>query len=1120
MKFKKFLAVVLSVVMICCALPFNTFTASALTSGYLTYTITDNEVSITDCDTSISGELIIPDSLDGYPVIKIGANSFSDCTGLTSITIPDSVTNIDSSAFYGCSCLISMTLPFIGSSRTASGNSNALFGYIFGKGKINQSYATSSWASFAIPSSLRSVTITDDSNIPYGAFYNCVNLTDITLSDNTTSIGTYAFYNCTGLTSIEIPKSVTDISSGAFGECTNLINMTLPFVGSSRTANGEYDQAFGYIFGYTAGIPVKYYVPTSIRKVTITDTSQIPNSAFSNCSNLTEVEFPESVINFGENTFYSCSNLKKVTLPNNLTCIPRMMFYNCKSLTDVIIPESVTSINSQSFEGCSSLVSVTIPDKTNTIAYSAFRGCSALESIKLPVSVTKIVEYAFNGCTNLENVYYGGDKADRGVITIGDYNTPLTDATWTYNYCDHIYSSSVVTPPTCTTQGYTTYTCEKCGNVYDGDYVSALGHSYGEWRVIVPADCENAGSHTRICNVCGNVENGVIPAIGHNYVETVVAPTCTEQGYTEHVCSNCNDSYIDSYVDAIGHNYISTVFAPTCTEQGYIEWVCLNCGDSYKESYIDATGHNFGEWITDNQPTCTSEGSRYRICAVCEFTEYEELSVLEHNYSTEWTIDSQPDCVKNGSKSRQCVNCGAKTDITVIQAYGHAFDSWKYESVPTCTVAGKIVCSCLLCGEKKTITIEPYGHDFSTEWTVDTEPTCTETGVKSHHCSRCDVTNDETEISALGHNYTAVISKPNCTENGYTEHICTACGDFYKTDIVDANGHTFIHFEQKPATCTENGYEAYEECSVCGYTTFKEIIATGHNYQSTESGKYTCTHCNNVISSGETHTYVKTIVKATEDQDGYTQYTCTDCGYYYRADITECITAPKFSVSDSIVGAGKTVIVNVSISNNPGIYSFTLGIDYDEDNMTLTEVRNSGTLGGELTSGKKILWFNNTKQDSYYNGEIFQLVFSVSAYATAQDYSVSLTYNAGNIINYDLEDVNLAVESGVITVESFTAGDLNNDGKVNNKDLVLMTEIFSRNYTVYYHGKQHNDKNKVKNFNVFGKTAMNELKNYDMVALGVTVSRVALDCNNDGVINNHDLLTMMKYLRGEEITIW
>ena len=190
------------------------------------------------------------------------------------------------------------------------------------------------------------------------------------------------------------------------------------------------------------------------------------------------------------------------------------------------------------------------------------------------------------------------------------------------------------------------------------------------------------------------------------------------------------------------------------------------------------------------------------------------------------------------------------------------------------------------------------------------------------------------------------------------------------------------------------------------------------------------------------------------------------------------------------------------------------------DNLTLTDVKDLRTLGGEISSSKnKILWLNNTRQDSTYNGEILQLVFEVSPYAVAQDYSISISYNAGNIINYSLDDVNLAVESGVVTVENFTAGDLNGDSVVNNKDLVFMSEIFARNYTAYIHGKEHIDKHIDKKFNLFGKYGVNELKDRDIVALGVIIERAALDCNNDGVINNHDLLTMMKYLRGEEITI-
>lgn len=811
--------------------------------------------------------------------------------------------------------------------------------------------------------------------------------------------------------------------------------------------------------------------------------------------------------------------ITEVIIEEGITEIGEQVFDGCK-LSSIILANSVTHINSHAFSSCHNLISVKFPSNVTCIESYAFYQCYNLISIKLPISITSISGAAFYGCTNLSDVYYSGDKADRGLITIGDYNTPLTDATWHYNYCEHIYSSSVVTPPTCTAQGYTTYTCEKCGNVYDGDYVSALGHSYSAWRVIVPASCEYPGSHTRICNVCGNVENGVIPALGHNYIANVVNPTCTEDGYTEHTCSNCNDSYVDSHTDAIGHNYIENIIEPTCTEGGYTEHICLNCNDKYTDTYVDALGHSFGDWIIENESTCTATGSKYRTCNVCGFTEYEEIAVLDHNFSDEWTIDDQPDCEQDGSKSRHCVDCDAKTDVKIIKAYGHAFDSWKYESVPTCTVAGKIVCSCFLCGQQKTITIEPYGHDFSTEWTVDTNHDCENVGIKSHHCTRCEETYNETEIPALGHSYTSVAIHPTCTEQGCTEHICTTCGDMYKTDFVDALGHNLTHFDKKNATCNDNGHEAYDECSVCGYTTYKEIGAFGHDYQPSDNGSYTCTHCNATINGGETHTYIKKIVKPTAEQSGYTQYTCTDCGYYYRTDEKEYITAPKFTVSDSIVGAGKTFILSVSISNNPGIYSFTLSIDYDMDNLTLKEVRNSQTLGGELSHSKnKILWLNNTRQDSMYNGEIFQLVFEVSPYAIAQDYSISISYNAGNIINYSLDDVNLAVDSGVVTVESFTAGDLNGDSVVNNKDLVLLSEIFARNYTVYKQGKEHNDKNKIKNFNVFGKTAMNDLKNYDMVVLGVIVSRVALDCNNDGVINNHDLLTMMKYLRGEEITI-
>ena len=121
-KLKKFLAFVMTVVMVLTAVPLGglTFSASAENEGYYTYTVENGEATITDCDTSISGEVVLPDTLGGYPVTSIGDDAFYDCTGLTNVTIPDGVTSIGDTAFSGCTGLTSITIP---DSVTSIGNS-------------------------------------------------------------------------------------------------------------------------------------------------------------------------------------------------------------------------------------------------------------------------------------------------------------------------------------------------------------------------------------------------------------------------------------------------------------------------------------------------------------------------------------------------------------------------------------------------------------------------------------------------------------------------------------------------------------------------------------------------------------------------------------------------------------------------------------------------------------------------------------------------------------------------------------------------------------------------------------------------------------------------------------
>ena len=168
-----------------------------------------------------------------------------------------------------------------------------------------------------------------------------------------------------------------------------------------------------------------------------------------------------------------------------------------------------------------------------------------------------------------------------------------------------------------------------------------------ESKTEVPAkspDCLHPGNNLYYtCAVCGvafkadgvtetTVEAETIAALGHDYKETVTAPTCTEQGYTTHTCSRCDDSYVDTYVDALDHEYVVVVTKPTCTEQGYTTHTCSRCKDSYVDTYVDALGHSFGDWVVTTEPTCMEKGEETRTCSACGQNEIRDVDALGHNY--------------------------------------------------------------------------------------------------------------------------------------------------------------------------------------------------------------------------------------------------------------------------------------------------------------------------------------------------------------------------------------------------------------------------------------------------------------------------------------------------------
>ena len=172
---------------------------------------------------------------------------------------------------------------------------------------------------------------------------------------------------------------------------------------------------------------------------------------------------------------------------------------------------------------------------------------------------------------------------------------------------------AVVTPPTCTEMGFTTYYCTTCDEFYVDDYTAPTGHSYD--TVITPPTCEEDGYTTYTCPCGDSYVSDYVDATGHTFGEwyTVTDATCTENGTERRDCANC-DAYETNTLPATGHNYESVVTEPTCTEQGYTTYTC-HCGDSYVDNYVDPTGHAWSDW-QDAAP-----GKEERSCTACGETE-------------------------------------------------------------------------------------------------------------------------------------------------------------------------------------------------------------------------------------------------------------------------------------------------------------------------------------------------------------------------------------------------------------------------------------------------------------------------------------------------------------------
>ena len=562
-----------------------------LNSDKESYTLSD----IGDCsDTS----LIIPSSYQGKPVTAIGYEAFYGCSGLISITIPNTITTIGRSAFGGCSKLTSITIP--------------------------NSVTTISESAFSGCSNLTSITIPNSvTSIGYSAFYGCSGLTSITIPNSVTTIGSYAFYNCSSLTSITIPNSVTAIGDDAFYGCSSLKGVYIT----------DLEKWCEISFGSWSSNPLHNAQNLYLNNQLVTNLV-IPNSvksigddAFYNCRGLTSITISNSVTTIGKSAFEYCSNLTSITLPNSVTTIGNFAFSGCSSLTNITLPNSVTTIGDSAFSGCSSLenivvaegnvkyrsagncliviesgrlilgcknsviptdgsvitigdfafhscsglTSITIPNSVTTIGDGAFYYCSGLTSITIPNSVTTIGSSAFSGCSSLTSI-----TIPNNVTTIGWY---------AFHSCSGL--TSITLPNTVTTIGDRAfYNCSELKMVF-------YSGSAEEWeKISINSYNSCLTSAKRVYNYDGVEREYAFITNCEQTVDTITAkyldrlPVIEREGY--HLLWYDNAEFSGSPVAA---PYCSTdkttLYAKWLTED---EWLA---GSSFERAFIAESGKSY-----------------------------------------------------------------------------------------------------------------------------------------------------------------------------------------------------------------------------------------------------------------------------------------------------------------------------------------------------------------------------------------------------------------------------------------------------------------------------------------------------------------------------------------------
>lgn len=367
---------------------------------------------------------------------------FEGCKNLTTVNVPDGMTELPSYAFAGCNYLKNVNLP-----TTLTTISNQAF------------YECERLTSIEIPENVLT--------IEKSAFCYCDDLTEITMYEGITEIELYAFYDCDGITSVGIPDTVESIGYQAFANCGKLKNVSIPLSWKecpTSAKDGSVSSEYcGHIFEGCKKLTV-INVPEGME--------ELPGFAFASADYLENVELPFTLTKLNNHSFADCDRLERIEIPFQVTYIGKTAFGNCKALAEVNITGEVTRLGSYAFYNCDALTSLRLPDSIEEIGYQAMAECANLSKVNIPLNWKECFSTSSEGTISTSycgSIFYDSEKLISVTLPEGMEEVPA------YAFANCNYLKNIVLPDSITKiNEYAFYKCLELNSIAIPDKVTAI----------------------------------------------------------------------------------------------------------------------------------------------------------------------------------------------------------------------------------------------------------------------------------------------------------------------------------------------------------------------------------------------------------------------------------------------------------------------------------------------------------------------------------------------------------------------------------------------------------------------------------------------------------------------